>query len=152
MIFLKLMKAITMFNRRILNGLIMSFILALTSACSLPSDLVHRSEKRMVPKGYSNSFDTVNTARAKWKQFFRDPYLFSLIDTALRNNQELNIILQEINISKNEVRARKGEYLPFVISAAEPELKRLVHTPEQEQLKKMKRSPEENFPILYRII
>ncbi len=103
-----------MFNSRILNGLIVSCILVLASACSLPPSLVHRSEKRMVPKGYSNSPDTVNTARVKWKQFFRDPYLFSLIDSALQNNQELNIILQEINISKNEVRARKGEYLPFV--------------------------------------
>jgi len=46
--------------------------------------------------------------------FFKDPNLRSLIDTALRNNQELNIVLQEINIAKNEVRARKGEYLPFI--------------------------------------
>jgi NodT family efflux transporter outer membrane factor (OMF) lipoprotein len=37
-----------------------------------------------------------------------------LIDTALQNNQELNITLQEINIAQNEIRARKGEYLPFV--------------------------------------
>lgn len=37
-----------------------------------------------------------------------------LIDTALSNNQELNIVMQEIQISRNEVRARKGEYLPFV--------------------------------------
>ncbi len=37
-----------------------------------------------------------------------------MIDTALSRNQELNITLQEIEISKNEIRARKGEYLPFV--------------------------------------
>ena len=34
--------------------------------------------------------------------------------TALQNNQELNITLQEIEIARNEVRARKGEYLPFI--------------------------------------
>src|SRR5690606_15072188 len=34
--------------------------------------------------------------------------------TALLNNQELNLISQEIFIAKNEIRARKGEYLPFV--------------------------------------
>jgi multidrug efflux system outer membrane protein len=42
------------------------------------------------------------------------PYLVALIDTALKNNQELNITLQEIEIARNEIRARKGEYLPFV--------------------------------------
>jgi multidrug efflux system outer membrane protein len=58
--------------------------------------------------------DTVNTGQVKWREFFKDPYLSVLIDTALRNNQELNIFLQEINIAGNEVRARKGDYLPFV--------------------------------------
>jgi NodT family efflux transporter outer membrane factor (OMF) lipoprotein len=52
--------------------------------------------------------------KVRWKDFFTDPYLNALIDTALRNNQELNITLQEIQIVRNEVRARKGEYLPFV--------------------------------------
>ena len=37
-----------------------------------------------------------------------------MIDTALQNNQELNILLQDIKIAQNEVRARKGAYLPFV--------------------------------------
>jgi outer membrane protein, multidrug efflux system len=58
--------------------------------------------------------DSANTALVRWKDFFSDPYLIALIDTALRNNQELNITLQEIEIARNEVRARKGEYLPFV--------------------------------------
>ncbi|MGN6476010.1 MAG: TolC family protein, partial [Flavipsychrobacter sp.] len=31
-----------------------------------------------------------------------------------QNNQELNITLQEIQITRNEIRARKGEYLPFL--------------------------------------
>lgn len=37
-----------------------------------------------------------------------------MIDTALKNNQELNITQREIEIARNEVRARKGEYLPSV--------------------------------------
>ena len=50
----------------------------------------------------------------QWKNYFTDQNLQALIDTALVNNQELNITLQEIEISKNEIRARKGEYLPFI--------------------------------------
>ncbi len=49
-----------------------------------------------------------------WKGFFADADLAALIDTALVRNQELNIALQEIAITRNEVRARKGEYLPSV--------------------------------------
>lgn len=56
--------------------------------------------------------DSANAAMLGWKQVFTDPGLQALIDTALANNQELNITQQEIAISRNEVRARKGEYLP----------------------------------------
>jgi outer membrane protein TolC len=41
-----------------------------------------------------------------------------LIDTALDNNQELNIQLQEIIIAKNEVSASEGEYVPRVSAVA----------------------------------
>ncbi len=82
------------------------------SACTVPA-VVQKKENKEVPANYKDTKDTVNTARIKWRDFFTDPYLNALIDTALRNNQELNIILQDINIAKNEVKARKGAYLPF---------------------------------------
>jgi NodT family efflux transporter outer membrane factor (OMF) lipoprotein len=86
-----------------------------TWSCSSPGTVI-RSENKNVPASYSNSQynDTVNSARINWRNYFHDPHLIALIDTALQNNQELNIMLQEIEISKNEIRARKGEYLPFV--------------------------------------
>lgn len=85
----------------------------LYTACTTPA-LVQRAVNKTVPASYNNAQDTTNTAALNWRDFFSDPYLNALIDTALKNNQELNIMLQEIEISKNEVRARKGEYLPFV--------------------------------------
>jgi multidrug efflux system outer membrane protein len=85
----------------------------LYTACHVPS-LVQKTENKKVPAGYRDLQDTVNTAMIKWKNFFTDPHLTGLIDTALKKNQELNIMLQEINMAQNEVRARKGAYLPFV--------------------------------------
>ena len=82
------------------------------SACT-PA-IVRKTENKTVPASFNGSQDTTNTARIRWKEFFTDPYLNALIDTALVNNQELNITLQEIEISRNEIRTRKGEYLPFV--------------------------------------
>ena len=84
------------------------------TACSLPSYLVQRSENKKVPSNYNNLNDTLNSAKTKWKDFFSDQNLIALIDGALKNNQDLNIVLQDINIAKNEVRGRKGAYLPNV--------------------------------------
>ncbi|MEQ9287120.1 MAG: TolC family protein [Cyclobacteriaceae bacterium] len=83
------------------------------SACT-PDLAVKKTVGITPPEHYQQSRDTVSTAGIKWQEYFSDPHLIALIDTALRNNQELNITLQEIEISRNEVRARKGEYLPFV--------------------------------------
>ncbi len=86
----------------------------LLGACAIPTSMIPRNERKNLPEQFANSTDTLNSAKVKWKDYFQDPYLNALIDTALRNNQELNIVLQEINIAKNEVRGRKGEYLPFI--------------------------------------
>ena len=53
-----------------------------------------------------------NAGLRPWKQFFADPPLQQLIELALKNNQELNVRMQEIIIAHNEAAARRGEYLP----------------------------------------
>lgn len=97
------------------SGRILGIIAAamLLSYCKLPY-VGRNAENRYVPETYDGKKDSLNTAKTKWKEFFTDPYLNQLIDSALVRNQELNIVLQEINIAKNEIRARKGEYLPFL--------------------------------------
>ncbi|MBB6003503.1 TolC family protein [Arcicella rosea] len=91
------------------------FVLALSvSACVVPVNIVEKKESKYTPERFNNAQDSTNTAKTVWKNYFTDPNLLSLIDTALHNNQELNITLQEIEISQNEISARKGEYLPFV--------------------------------------
>lgn len=81
--------------------------------CKTP-DLVQRTENKEVPVSFNDSKDTLNSAQLKWKDYFADPYLNTLITDALKNNQEFNITLQEIEIARSEIRARKGEYLPYV--------------------------------------
>lgn len=83
------------------------------AACKTPG-VAQRTANKNVPASYNSSQDTTNSAQLKWREYFTDPYLVALIDTALQNNQELNITLQEIQITRNEIRARKGEYLPFL--------------------------------------
>lgn len=93
---------------------IFGFALLVILLPSCAPTLQVKEENNSTPEAYQESKDSVNTATLSWKEFFSDTLLTQLIDTALKNNQELNIIMQEINISKNEIGARKGEYLPFV--------------------------------------
>lgn len=76
--------------------------------------IVNKTENKTVPSSYNTSTDSINIARTSWKEFFKDPELSALIDSALKKNQELNIVMQEIQIAKNEVRARRGAFLPFM--------------------------------------
>ena len=101
--------------KRTKNKLVIFGILLMMASC-MPKSLilVNKNENKTVPERFNNGQDSTNTAKTIWKEYFTDQNLLGLIDTALRNNQELNITLQEIEISRNEIGARKGEYLPFV--------------------------------------
>lgn len=76
--------------------------------------IVNKKENKTVPDSFNNIKDSINTASIKWREFFKDPDLAALIDSALKKNQELNIMMNEITIAQNEVRARRGAFLPFM--------------------------------------
>jgi len=57
---------------------------------------------------------TDSLIKEDWRAFFKDTALISLIETALKNNQDLNILEQEISIANNEVMARQGQYFPKI--------------------------------------
>jgi len=87
-------------------------LLAIVS-CKAPQ-AVTETQIKPLPESFGSSTDTTNISALKWKNFFKDPNLVELIDVALKNNQELNITLQEIEIAKNDIRVRKGALLPSV--------------------------------------
>ena len=94
---------------------ITTFIIALTAfaGCKVPA-LQQRTANTLTPQAYTGSSDTTNTAAIRWRDFFIDKGLTDLIDTALRNNQEIKITLQEIEIARNDIRMREGALHPTV--------------------------------------
>lgn len=102
-----------MYKRAAAPLLLIAVLLLTISGCKF-LQVAGRTENRKTPERFATSADSTNSAQVKWREFFTDPYLVDLIDLALKNNQELNIVQQEIEVARNEVRARKGEYLPFV--------------------------------------
>ena len=95
------------------KNILFALSLMLLWSCT-PTLNMAKKENKQTPDSYGYTQDIANCANHNWREYFADSHLAALIDTALNNNQELNILMQEIEISKNEVYARKGEYLPFV--------------------------------------
>ena len=102
-----------MSNTSIKKSLAFAILILLVWGCKISENSL-KTENKAVPISFGQTSASEEVELKPWKSLFTDPYLIALIDTALVHNQELNILLQEINIANNEVRARKGEYLPFV--------------------------------------
>jgi multidrug efflux system outer membrane protein len=102
------------------NKIVLSIVAGVFLITSCVPNGIVRDPQIKAPQAYdTNSTDTINSGQLKWNEYFKDQNLVALIDSALANNQELNIILQEIQIAQNEISAKKGEYLPFLNLGAE---------------------------------
>jgi NodT family efflux transporter outer membrane factor (OMF) lipoprotein len=102
-----------MFKYKIDQILITVALGLMVVSCKVPA-IVSRSADERVPESFGAQADSTNMSTIPWKTFFKDQNLVDLIDTALQNNQELNITLQEIEITRNDILMRKGAILPSV--------------------------------------
>lgn len=93
---------------------VLGLCFAFTGCKMLNPEPIGNSDRKPLPGMYTDSNDSTNSAQIKWKDFFADKNLESLIDTALNNNPDLMIAMQDIEIAKNNVRLKKGQLLPTV--------------------------------------
>lgn len=91
-------------------GLCILLIFGLVSCKTLDTNMV--INEKPIPEYYKNASDTVSIAKINWKEYFNDPLLVGLIDTALLNNPDMSISLQKIEIARAGVKAAKGSLLP----------------------------------------
>lgn len=105
-------------NLKIKNKIAVIISLFVLVGCKTPQIATNES-KLQIPDSYNTNLDTTNTSKTPWRTFYKDKNLNELIDIALSNNQELSIVLQEIEIAKNDVRVRKGALLPMIGIGAE---------------------------------
>ncbi|MBT30237.1 MAG: multidrug transporter [Thalassobius sp.] len=61
--------------------------------------------------------DSTRLSETNWKEFFSDSILISLIDTALKNNIDLQIADEYIEIGVSRLKQSKANYLPSVTAA-----------------------------------
>ena len=85
------------------------------TSCKLPIP-AQMPTLKSVPNAYNNATDTTNSAQMNWRDFFNDKNLIALIDTAIRNNPEVLMTLQDIEMAHNKVQMRHGALRPSVMA------------------------------------
>ena len=113
-----------MTKQKIISVIALSLILY---SCKAPmATTIQDQVKQDIPPNYTEQQNetSTNSGLTPWKQFFTDPNLVTLIDTALKNNQELLITLQEIEIAKSNVMYRNGKLSPTVSAGGETAVKK----------------------------
>jgi multidrug efflux system outer membrane protein len=96
-------------------GIVSILVSIFYSGCKTPETILNTDRKPM-PQSFAETKDSTNSADIKWKDFFADKNLITLIDTALKNNFDVLMTLQKIEIARNDLRLTKGAMLPTVSS------------------------------------
>ncbi|WP_298741336.1 TolC family protein [uncultured Chitinophaga sp.] len=99
-------------NKRSLIYIYLPMLYALLMlGCRLHQPLVLPQPGKL-PDTFNNSSDTTGIGSVPWQQFFKDPYLRDLIDSALRHNYELQSAGERVKISGAVLMAAKHAWLP----------------------------------------
>jgi efflux transporter, outer membrane factor lipoprotein, nodT family len=100
-------------RNKVLNLAVVLATLLCIGACKTPQATILPKDTLKASLA-SMSRDSSVTISPAWRDFFQDSVLRSLIDTALQNNHDLKITLQELAIAKSAITAKQGALLPSV--------------------------------------
>ena len=89
-------------------------LMTMLSACSSLDTQVSIPEKAIPDSFPRQKKDSISIAHINWRDYFADRHLSGLIDTAIKNNPDLQIALQRIEIARSSVKLANGELLPKV--------------------------------------
>lgn len=91
-----------------------SFCLLLAAGCRVAAPVEPTASSPISAAFVNNrpAADTLNAGRQPWRQFFQDPALTALLDTALRQNLDLQVALQRVEGARATYLARRGALLP----------------------------------------
>lgn len=100
-------------RNKVLNLAVVLATLLCMGACKTPQATILPKDTLKASLA-SMSRDSSVTISPAWRDFFQDSVLRSLIDTALQNNHDLKITLQELAIAKSAITAKQGALLPSI--------------------------------------
>ncbi len=97
-------------NRIAVYGLTFCFLSV--SGCSLNTELTIPEKK--LPETFAGKKEASTIAKLNWREYFTDKHLQKLIDAAVKNNPDLQMALQRIEVSRSSVKLANGALLPQV--------------------------------------
>jgi outer membrane protein, multidrug efflux system len=99
------------------------FVLLSLYGCKLMTPLPQPSTMQ-APRTFLERVDSVSVGGMPVRQFFSDPNLAALIDTALQRNLDLAMALQRIEMARADILEREGYLLPSVQAEAQGGVRR----------------------------
>lgn len=92
-----------------------TFLVFTLNGCSLNTEL--SIPEKPLPETFVKSSikkETTTIASLNWREYFTDKHLQVLIDKAVKNNPDLQMALQRIEVSRSSVKLANGALLPQV--------------------------------------
>ncbi len=95
----------------------------LCASCAVPR-LPMDVRPQSLPGSFAGQSDPINSGTGNWRLFFADSILVALVDTALKNNPDVQMALQTIERAGAEVLFSRGAMLPTVQGGTSAALRR----------------------------
>lgn len=112
-----------MFNSKYVTQLSF-FFLIVVSSCKIATPPPLPVAPAM-PDTYIGQRDTTSAGNIRWQDFFTDPNLVGLIDTALQNNLDLLTAIQRVEMARARYSVAAGALLPSVSAITSANLGRV---------------------------
>jgi multidrug efflux system outer membrane protein len=93
----------------------LAFLVLTSSGCALNTEL--SIPEKPLPETFAESSakkEAATIASLNWREYFTDKHLQKLIDAAVKNNPDLQMALQRIEVSRSSVKLANGALLPQV--------------------------------------
>ncbi|WPV65557.1 efflux RND transporter permease subunit [Chitinophaga sp. LS1] len=95
---------------------------AVPTGHAIPAE--HEVPAGLVTNVSAKTKDTTATTPLTYQQFFADPYLRQLLDTALHNNTDIQLALQRVEMTKAQLLVASKAWLPAVNAAVDAGVER----------------------------
>ncbi len=98
-------------------------LLLLVAGCKTPN-INFTVPERTLPERFQRYSDSTTIADIRWKDYFGDPYLVALVDTALAYNPDMQIALERIEMANAGLLNARAALRPTVSGNVTPALRR----------------------------
>lgn len=96
-------------------------LVAVVSGCKI-AEPPALPEAAKMPETYIGHTDTLTDGAIHWQEFFTDPQLVTLIETALKNNFDMLTAIQRVEMARADYNIRAGAILPSLNLAGTADL------------------------------